>query len=190
MIQDGTLFYHGSYVAIESIDLSKGAAGKDFGKGFYLTTNENQAIGFIPTALAKAKARKSVQDDQNYGYVTTFRYHQPGNVINYYEFKDADRQWLWFIAQNRRSKLASVLDSKIDDALKSADIIAGKIANDTTNPVITTYLNGLFGDVDSEMAVSDTIKRLLPDRLEKQYCFLTEEAVACLEVVEVKRYEI
>ncbi len=32
MIKDGTLFYHGSYVGIESIDLDKGAEGKDFGK--------------------------------------------------------------------------------------------------------------------------------------------------------------
>lgn len=190
MIEDGTIFYHGSYTAIKSIDLSKGAEGKDFGQGFYLTSNENQAIGFIPTALAKAKARKDIPEDQNHGYVTMFRYHQRSQTINYYEFEGADKQWLWFIARNRRSYLSSVLNHKINVALYNADIIVGKIANDTTNPVITTYLNGLFGDVDSEMAVNDTIKRLLPDRLDKQYCFLTEAAVNCLEIVEVKRYDI
>ena len=29
--------YHGSNITIETIDLSKGRLGKDFGKGFYLS---------------------------------------------------------------------------------------------------------------------------------------------------------
>ena len=41
----------------------------------------------------------------------------------------------------------------------------GKIANDTTNPVITTYLNGLYGDVKSDKAVNFAIEQLLPDHL-------------------------
>lgn len=190
MIQDGTLFYHGSYAPIDRIDLSKSGAGKDFGRGFYLSANEQQAIHFVPTALAKAKARRDVPENQNCGYITTFRYRQSAGDVYCYEFQSADKHWLWFIACNRRSHLASMLSPKIDAALSHADIIVGKIANDTTNPVITTYLNGLFGDVDSEMAVSDTIKRLLPDRLDLQYCFLTEKAIACLEVIEVRKIEI
>ena len=40
--------YHGSNVNIDSIDISKGHKGKDFGKGFYLSENIEQA-----TAMAK-----------------------------------------------------------------------------------------------------------------------------------------
>lgn len=36
--------YHGSNVAIDKIDLSKGHINKDFGKGFYLTTLPQQAM--------------------------------------------------------------------------------------------------------------------------------------------------
>ena len=34
---DGMLLYHGSYTPVEVVDLAKCAAGKDFGRGFYVT---------------------------------------------------------------------------------------------------------------------------------------------------------
>ena len=36
--------YHGSNVAIERIDLSRSKRGKDFGQGFYLNANPEQAM--------------------------------------------------------------------------------------------------------------------------------------------------
>ena len=36
--------YHGSTYDFTEIDLSKARKGKDFGLGYYLTTNKNQAI--------------------------------------------------------------------------------------------------------------------------------------------------
>ena len=35
--------YHGSNVSIETIDLKRGRKGKDFGQGFYLSADCNQA---------------------------------------------------------------------------------------------------------------------------------------------------
>ena len=35
--------YHGSNVSIETIDLKRGRKGKDFGQGFYLSADRNQA---------------------------------------------------------------------------------------------------------------------------------------------------
>ena len=186
-LKDGMLLYHGSYVGVDKIDLNKGAKSKDFGQGFYLTSNEQQAISFIATSLLKAKANGDAPEEQNYGYVTTFKYHADDS-LDVYEFDTANKEWLWFISQNRRRAYASVLKGKIDTKVFDADVIIGKIANDTTNPVITTYLNGLFGDVESDMACEDAIKRLLPDRLEKQFCFVSEKSIARLEMVEVKRY--
>ena len=71
-----------------------------------------------------------------------------------------------------------------------AEIIIGKIANDTTNPVITAYLNGLYGDIKTEKAVYFAIEQLLPDHLSDHYCFLTEGAVSCLEFQEARKYVI
>lgn len=36
--------YHGSNVVIEQIDLSRSKRGKDFGQGFYLNANPDQAM--------------------------------------------------------------------------------------------------------------------------------------------------
>ena len=35
--------YHGSNMRIEEIDLKRGRRGKDFGQGFYLSADRNQA---------------------------------------------------------------------------------------------------------------------------------------------------
>jgi hypothetical protein len=140
--------------------------------------------------LLKAKVRKIIPDDQNYGYVTCYKYHAPFDVNSIYEFPDANMHWLWFIALNRRNKLAAVLKDKIDNTIYGSDIIIGKIANDTTNPVITTYLNGLYGEVGNESSAQIAISLLLPNRLKEQYCFLSQKAIDCLETVEVEKYEL
>lgn len=162
--------------------------GKDFGSGFYLTSSIAQAKGFIRTSLLKAQRIGNVSLNQNFGYVSSFRY--TGGGLEVFEFKDADREWLWFIAQNRRSYLAERLAGKVSHEAFQADVVIGKVANDKTNPTITAYLNGLYGDVLSERAVSFAIEELLPNQLEDQYCFRTENAVACLSFQEARRFVI
>lgn len=192
-LKEGMLLFHGSYVPVRDIDLNMCAQGKDFGKGFYLTASLQQAISFIGTSLLKAKAVGDAPKEQNYGYVSCFRFHSNGQAVPYFEFAEADKEWLWYIALNRRNNLAKRMKLKLQNDLfnKIADseIIVGKIANDTTNPVITTYLNGLYGDINSDSSAEIAISLLLPDRLKEQYCFLSKRAVDCLEFVEVKRYE-
>ena len=107
-----------------------------------------------------------------------------------YEFETTNCEWLWFIAQNRRPVLAKQLAGKVDSAAFDADVIIGKIANDKTNATIIAYLNGLYGDILSERAVSFAIEELMPNKLEDQFCFLTQKAVNCLEFVEDRKYAI
>lgn len=38
------IVYHGSYTEVSKIDLSKCDLERDFGQGFYVTTDRNQAI--------------------------------------------------------------------------------------------------------------------------------------------------
>lgn len=192
-LKDGMLLYHGSYVPVKNIDLNMCAQGKDFGKGFYLTANLQQAINFISTSLNKAKSLGDAPQEQNFGFVSCFRYHSKHSDVPYFEFAEADKEWLWYIALNRRKNLAKSLRLKLQEerfyAIANSEIIVGKIANDTTNPVITTYLNGLYGDINADSSANIAISLLLPNRLKEQYCFLSERAIGCLEFVEVKRYE-
>ncbi len=129
-LKDGMLLYHGSYTSVENIDLNQCMNGKDFGKGFYLTSGPNQARNFIRSSLIKAQNTGNAPITQNYGYVSSFRYHKPEQEIAVHEFENADREWLWFISQK------------------------------------------------------------LPDHLYDQYCFLTEDAVGCLEFQEARKYVI
>ena len=55
-LKEGMLLFHGSYTKVESIDLNQCLKGKDFGKGFYLTSDPNQAT----CCLEFQEARKYV----------------------------------------------------------------------------------------------------------------------------------
>lgn len=189
-LQDGMLLFHGSYTAVDRIDLDQCMRGKDFGKGFYLTSDPTQARNFIRSSLHKAKTAGKIPYSQNFGFVSSFRYHMPESDIPIYEFEQADREWLWFISQNRRKSLAQKLIPLISRSIFESEIIIGKIANDTTNPVITTYLNGLYGEISSDRAVKIAVDMLLPDHLKEQYCFLTEKAIRCLKFQEAVNYVI
>ena len=189
-LKDGMLLYHGSYACVENIELGQCAAGKDFGKGFYLTSDPNQARSFIRSSIIKAQNSRLISLSHNYGYVSSFRFYYPSEDISIHEFEDADKEWLWFISQNRRKKLAADLVPLINKGVFNAEIVIGKIANDTTNPVIATYLNGLYGDVKSDKAVNFAIEQLLPDHLVNQFCFLTERAAGCLKFQEARKYVI
>ncbi len=130
---DGMMLYHGSYAPVQTIDLAKCVAGKDFGRGFYVTADKLQAKNFIKTSLLKAKGLKQISENQNYGYVTCYKYHASAEYIPIYEFEEANKEWLWFISINRRQRLAKHLAAMLPKEIFESEIIIGKIANDTTN---------------------------------------------------------
>ena len=189
-LQDGMLLFHASYTAVEKIDLSLCKSGKDFGRGFYLTSNQAQAQKFISASVKKAQNYGTIPFTQKHGFISSFCYHTREDPINIYEFESANKEWLWFISQNRRKSLAENLLPFIDKSIMNADIIIRKIANDTTNPVITTYLSGLYGDIRSESAIRIAISMLMPEKLKDQYCFLSEKAINCLKFIEARKYVI
>ena len=69
------------------------------------------------------------------------------------------------------------------------DIIGGKIADDRTARTLQRYIAGEdFGVPGTAEADKAAIKKLLPDRLEDQFCFRTQEAVEHLEYLRSDRY--
>lgn len=54
-LEDGMLLYHGSYVSIPNIDLSRCMNGLDFGHGFYLTSPYEQAYNHVEPSVRKVK---------------------------------------------------------------------------------------------------------------------------------------
>ena len=151
----------------------------DFGRGFYLTSSKKQAESFVSTSLRKAKAKGMAGAAQRGGVVSTFRYHYNGNVTGFI-FRDADADWLHCVVGHRKANTFP----NVVEGMKKYDIIAGKIADDTTNVTILAYLIGAYGAIGSREADVLCISRLIPERLENQFCFRTDEGLKCLSFVE------
>ncbi len=76
------------------------------------------------------------------------------------------------------------------DAWAKYDIIAGKIANDNTNQVITAYINGIYGPVGSDLADNTAIGLLMPENLTDQICLKTKNALGTIKYVGAEKYEL
>lgn len=183
ILTNGIKLYHASYKVIEKIDLALCASGKDFGKGFYVTTDYNQACRFIRTAIGKALKNHVSDVKPDTGYVSVYEYKSDlSSKIEYHEFKSADEDWLHCVVAHRKS---GILKDELE-RWQDYDIIAGKIANDSTNQVLTAYINGFYGEVGSYEADETAIKFLLTNKLSDQICFRTEKSVARLSFTDCK----
>lgn len=58
-LPDDGILYHGSYIEVSQIDLSKCKYGLDFGKGFYVTSSLLQARSYVLHRSAKRSAAGS-----------------------------------------------------------------------------------------------------------------------------------
>lgn len=170
IIKPDITVYHGSYMEVAVPDVEKCRYGKDFGRGFYVTTDRAQAVRFTRTAVKKAISDGLISGDTKEGVLNVYTIQSDIMKLKKYEFSDADKEWLHCVVAHR--KLNSFKDEL--DKWTDYDIIAGKIANDNTNLVITAYMDGAYGETGSERADRIAIEFLEPDNLEDQICFRTE----------------
>jgi len=120
--------YHGSYVEISEIDLSKSVINRDFGSGFYVTKLREQAEYW---AIRKGRHYKTS------GIVTEFLFPDVAFTsygMNVLRFTDYTEEWLDFVVMNRTTESP--------DNLHDYDIIEGPVANDDISTRITFYLEG------------------------------------------------
>ena len=155
------ILYHGSNVDIESIDLSRSSVGKDFGCGFYLTANKQQA-----ERMGNRRARL-------YGgemVVSSFEFdekaaREAGMRIK--DFESYSKEWADFVLANRKN------DTRTQ--IHDFDIVHGPIANDDVGYQIRRLLAGII-----------TIETFLDELKYKagityQYFFATERSVQFLK---------
>lgn len=146
-LKDGTILYHGSYCAVEIPVLEKCSNYKDFGRGFYLTTDKRQAESFARISLRKAKENGLVSETQQFGFVNAFRFDFYAD-LKIKVYPDADVEWLHcIVAHRRKSAFRNILEENL-----KYDIIGGKIANDATNLTLVAYMSGAYGVMGSSGA--------------------------------------
>ncbi|MCR5481366.1 MAG: DUF3990 domain-containing protein [Clostridia bacterium] len=176
VLEKGLCVYHGSYTIVEKPQLEICKPGKDFGLGFYVTTDIEQARRFVKLSVGKARKNGVVGQEIKKGYVSVYEIVGLGN-ISCFEFPGADKEWLHCVAAHRKEPLLPQELVK----WKSYELIAGKIANDNTNRVITGYINGIYGEVGSDSADRIAISLLEPENLTDQICFRTANALKALK---------
>lgn len=149
--------YHGTNMDFDSIDLKKSKPGKDFGQGFYLSDNLEQAralaqarvelVGGVPTIL-------SFEFDE--------RLLESGD-LKVKTFDDYTEEWAEFILANRNNRTV--------DPVHDYDIVIGPIANDRVGLQLWKFNNH---DID----MATLIKRLKYMKgVTIQYYFGTQKAV-------------
>ncbi len=153
------ILYHGSDRCIEMPRILEPNRVLDFGKGFYTTLNEVQAVGF---------ARK-----------VTDRLHSDKAVVNVYEvdmekmktellhvwFDSPDELWLDYVSDNRNGI-----------ATAACDFAYGPVANDDVFRTFAAYQAGV-------LTKEETIARLKVKKLYNQLTFKTDKSLKYLQFI-------
>ena len=156
--------YHGSTMVIESVDLSRSRRGKDFGRGFYLSDNYEQAFNMACLTTERAESGGPI--------VTEFEIDEnvfSGDSLNVKCFDDYTEEWAQFVLDNRKNNKG--------DNIHDYDIVIGPIANDKVGVQIRRYM---LGDIDVKQLVDEL---RFYKGMTIQYFFASMKAVDLLKKV-------
>ena len=155
--------YHGSTVTIDRIDLSKSRPNKDFGRGFYLSADRQQA-----QRMGEFKALT----EGGSAVMNTFLFDEQAmssGELKVLTFDGYSREWADFIFLNRNNK------SK--EQAHDYDIVYGPIANDKVGLQISRYQL-------QYIPMEELIRQLSFIRPTFQYFFGTERAISLLHKIQ------
>ncbi len=155
------ILYHGSNVEVRKPRLLKFQRALDFGKGFYLTSDREQAVRWARRVRQRNRSGEACVNSYEVDDAALGRFR----VL---AFPAPDASWLRFVVSNRRNGATS----------DEWDVIHGPVADDQTSAVIDFYLSGVYDE-------DEAVRRLLPQKLSDQWTFKTEQAIALLRFVEV-----
>ena len=153
--------YHGSVVKIEKIDIEKSRPNKDFGRGFYLSDDEQQAwrMGELKALIDGGEPIMNV-----YEFDESLMKSAELKVL---VFDGYTREWADFIFLNRNNKLSV--------PAHDFDIVYGQIANDRVGVQIGRYEAG-------DITIGQFLHKLKYMKgITFQYFFGTEKAISKLE---------
>ena len=157
--------YHGSNVSIEQIDLSLSRKGKDFGCGFYLNANRQQAMDMAIRTTQRMRSGTPT--------VTAFLFDESilnQSGLNVKIFDDYSVEWAEFVLMNRKNTS--------DTPAHSYDIVIGPIANDTVGVQIRRFI---MGYISMEKLIEELRYR---GNHSVQYFFGTPKAINLLHKTE------
>ena len=118
------ILYHGTNRDFDAIDLRKSKPNKDFGQGFYLSADYDQAM-----AMAKIKVD---QLEEGEPLVLTFEINEEQiDKLNVLRFQEYSEEWAKFILLNRRNNKP--------EPVHDYDVVFGPIADDRVGVQLWKY---------------------------------------------------
>ncbi len=159
------IVYHGSSEIIEKPDIKFSKKYLDFGRGFYLTSFENQA--------KKWAIRKGMRQNK-LGIVNIYELKDNWKDYKVLSFEKENERWLDFVCACRKG----------ENLNKDYDIIVGNVANDDVFKTVDMYFRGLW---DKEKVLEE----LRYYKMNDQICIVKqdvlEQALAFKDSYEVER---
>lgn len=156
MYIDDHILYHGAVLSVPEPLAHVGRPDLDFGPGFYVTNDRDQAIKWANTKAGRKRGLKPV--------LNIYRFDQERFIVdgNYSMkiFPEYNVEWLDFIAYSRKGQ----------QPWKGLDWIEGGIANDGVISTVDAYIDGRM---TPEMAMGELIK----EDLRHQVCILNQEII-------------
>ena len=156
------IVYHGSYIEVKQIDLSKCEPHRDFGQGFYVTKFKHHAESW-------AKRKSRFKHD---GFVTEYEFYYSELVTRKcktIQFEAYNEEWLDFVVLNRNDKNPI--------PAHNYDIVEGPVADDKVQNRIENYLN-------SEITKTDFLEELKWHEKTHQICFCTVASLQFLKQID------
>lgn len=154
--------YHGTNIVFDKIDLWKSKPNKDFGQGFYLSPDYNQALN-----MANIKTEQLQEGEPT---VMEFEVEvRDIRSLHTLVFDDYSENWAEFILANRNNSAGT--------PVHNYDIVIGPIANDRVGVQLWKYENQLI-DMPTLVRKLKYMKGITI-----QYFFGTETALSILKRV-------
>lgn len=152
--------YHGSTVAVRKPSLRPGRLNADFGKGFYTTSNYEQAVRWAHIKQEREETTRAV--------VSVYEFDETlldNPELNIRKFTGADEPWLYFVTDCRKSRGHNY------------DLVQGPVANDKVFTTVNLFESGV-------LSAEAAILQLKAYRTYDQLSFHSERVIVTLRFVE------
>jgi len=147
-------------MSVRKPSLRSGRANADFGKGFYTTSNQEQAERWAHIKQEREEAQRAV--------VSIYEFDETlldSPELNIRRFTGADEAWLYFVTDCRKSRGHNF------------DLVQGPVANDKVFTTVNLFESGV-------LSAEAAILQLRAYKTYDQLSFHTERVIKALKFVE------
>lgn len=155
------ILYHGSLEVVTTPEIREPNRTLDYGKGFYLTSSQDQAEKWV---------RSKLKGSLSHGFVNIYEYELSlESSLKVLDFPVASNDWVDFVIANRTNK----------DFAHDYDIVKGPVANDNVYAAFAVYESGL-------LSKEQLIVELKTYKLVNQVLLHTDKALSAIKFIEAK----